>query len=991
MKIISERPKRGEGNLPKFFAKRRLFLGLLLIVTTLIFLGRSERVSADCTPDCAGKECGPDGCGGSCGTCNPGEVCNPAGQCVPGSCDVCSLSVGDTITFEWNEPSDPGSATVSDYRWAIDDSDPDDGGWSGWQTERTSAWGPELGDDGPHTFYVQARDSLGNEGSVGSVPFGVDCGLGPVVTLEVDECTRTQKARPYWWWSADPRCAPALDPDDPYYYRFDANNDAVIDDQGYTTGTSYTPSVDLSDGYHTLYVQAIDSCGVAGDVAEAEAFVDATPPAISLACSRGPDSESLYDCSLVGEECSVDNVALWNWSASDPGTYASGLRTEDTYYVQSNFAGSYYTTETSWGPNVVPDTNERTTPTHWLKVSAFDACANMTTVPDSEVDELKIDTKPPWGAFTEPANRCYHSEDVATTFRGTATDDSCWGVVDVDIRIERDPTSEYWDSSDWSATEIWHDTSLNEVSPALNNGLSWDWNYTPAIDWSTYSSWSSSQEESFNMCLRGRDDYGYVQDGGTYPYSCQELVVDDILPRCGDAFIVLDSTTNGPVTTESAGLLITMADTEPFYDPNCELALYMISIYRGGIGEGFRYWGTDGPITQVDYSCQGSMPLGYPNNTYNSGSMPPSGTMQDGDIMEICFDVEDCAGNRASENDSEDCPLISDYTVTSDGICQYIYIQHPSWLQAQGGGVCSHSEDEETSIYSLVPGEAVNPEPYFILPPDDLVFSKGEINLGYGQTSESDWRILSYPNSLYTAKPMDYDYIWGLYGSPESAPEFGVQGNNLCHDSGAYELINDTYVCKSSGDLSLEGPPDTPLRVQSGRQTLVFVNGNLQINRKVQSPDDGVIIFVVKGNIYVDWKLESLGSDDPILKGVFIASQDDVGEKGQFVSAQDTTKSELTCDPEDSENTCEFDPHNDPLRSDDPEPGNRAVFEGIYISYGGFKLTPPYGRNLKACIDGRTECNRNTPAELFIFNENLFDNLPDLFKEQPYSWAEVKP
>lgn len=45
-----------------------------------------------CTPDCEGKECGSDGCGGSCGACDAGDTCDATGTCVALAADELSVT-----------------------------------------------------------------------------------------------------------------------------------------------------------------------------------------------------------------------------------------------------------------------------------------------------------------------------------------------------------------------------------------------------------------------------------------------------------------------------------------------------------------------------------------------------------------------------------------------------------------------------------------------------------------------------------------------------------------------------------------------------------------------------------------------------------------------------------------------------------------------------------------------------------------------------------
>ena len=45
--------------------------------------GDGEPPRDECVPSCDGKTCGSDGCSGTCGSCDSGNVCGPAGTCVP--------------------------------------------------------------------------------------------------------------------------------------------------------------------------------------------------------------------------------------------------------------------------------------------------------------------------------------------------------------------------------------------------------------------------------------------------------------------------------------------------------------------------------------------------------------------------------------------------------------------------------------------------------------------------------------------------------------------------------------------------------------------------------------------------------------------------------------------------------------------------------------------------------------------------------------------
>ncbi|MFH2008455.1 MAG: hypothetical protein ABI333_17850 [bacterium] len=71
-------------------------------------------IGQPCVPDCTGRACGGDGCGGSCGTCQPGEGCDPAGQCIPTPGNTCAnaITVG---SVPYTDSGDTGVGTTNNY------------------------------------------------------------------------------------------------------------------------------------------------------------------------------------------------------------------------------------------------------------------------------------------------------------------------------------------------------------------------------------------------------------------------------------------------------------------------------------------------------------------------------------------------------------------------------------------------------------------------------------------------------------------------------------------------------------------------------------------------------------------------------------------------------------------------------------------------------------------------------------------------------------
>jgi len=113
-----------------------------------------QRVSIECTPQCANRQCGDDGCGGSCGTCAPETECNPLHQCAAPTMIRCAgpsgLQAGAPWPMAGHDPArtfrsgSVGPATPS-LAWSID-----------LQTDGSDA-GPVVALDG--TVYVGGAQS----------------------------------------------------------------------------------------------------------------------------------------------------------------------------------------------------------------------------------------------------------------------------------------------------------------------------------------------------------------------------------------------------------------------------------------------------------------------------------------------------------------------------------------------------------------------------------------------------------------------------------------------------------------------------------------------------------------------------------------------------------------------------------------------------------------------------------------------------------------
>ena len=124
---------------------------------------------------------------------------------------------------------------------------------------------------GVHTLYVQERDEAGNWSQSGSFAVHIDITAPAAPTVQVQPTSPTNETRPTWTWSGGPGDALR-------FYRF------KLDDGDFRTGardtlaTGFRPTAALSEGVHTLYVQARDSAGNWSPSGSAAVRIDITPP-----------------------------------------------------------------------------------------------------------------------------------------------------------------------------------------------------------------------------------------------------------------------------------------------------------------------------------------------------------------------------------------------------------------------------------------------------------------------------------------------------------------------------------------------------------------------------------------------------------------------------------------------------------------------------------------------------------------------------------------
>ena len=204
--------------------------------------------------------------------------------------------------------------------------------------------------EGTHTLYVQAQDSAGNWSASGSRAVIVD--ITPPSSPSLSATTPTNDQTPTWSWSAVSGAVT---------YRYSYNNSTWT-----TLGnfSSFTPSSSLSEGTHTLYVQAQDSAGNWSASGSRAVIVDITPPASPSLSATTPTN---------------DQTPTWSWSAvSGAVTYRHSYN-NSTWTTLGNFTSFTPSSSLSEG-------------THTLYVQAGDSAGNWSI---SGSRSVTIDITPP--------------------------------------------------------------------------------------------------------------------------------------------------------------------------------------------------------------------------------------------------------------------------------------------------------------------------------------------------------------------------------------------------------------------------------------------------------------------------------------------------------------------------------------------------------------------------------------------------------------------
>jgi hypothetical protein len=209
---------------------------------------------------------------------------------------------------------------------------------------------------GVNTLYIQERDAAGNWSATASKSIVVD--LTPPSPPAVSGVSPTNNLKPTWSWTM------GAGGDGYYRYKLDDSTLATI-----TTpvgGTSYTPTANLTEGAHTLYIQERDS---AGNWSVRVSF------AITVDISSGNAP------AVFGDSLTTNPRPTWTWiSGGGAGAYRYKLDSPTMADATETSAASYTPLAN------LPDG------THILYVQEKDAAQNWSA---SGFFSITIDATPP--------------------------------------------------------------------------------------------------------------------------------------------------------------------------------------------------------------------------------------------------------------------------------------------------------------------------------------------------------------------------------------------------------------------------------------------------------------------------------------------------------------------------------------------------------------------------------------------------------------------
>jgi len=253
-----------------------------------------------------------------------------------------------------------------------------------------------------------------------------------------------------------------------------------------------------------------------------------------------------------------------------------------------------------------------------------------------------------------------------------------------------------------------------------------------------------------------------------------------------------------------------------------------------------------------------------------------------------------------------------------------------SWWQAVGAGVYAGSSAGGVTIDSDLPLATTK----MVIPGTNdlaaIVRASGNVSTGQGDISDENWSVVS----PYKGKVMYYRFFASKMGvTPGTTNDFA---SGMIEETEIFGLGQDFYYVEDTVDDEVSlGDVWT---VGSGESYVIFVDGDLRINKNVVVDSGGFLAFIVNGGVTVSTNVTSM-------QGIYVMDDSFVTET--------------------------LDPAND----------SQLVVEGMVVAWSGVSLN----RYLGGVV------NSTTPAEQFVYRADLLTNMPSEMKSFALNWQEVVP
>ncbi len=216
-----------------------------------------------------------------------------------------------------------------------------------------------LKDGTSYYWKVAALDAEGIRGEY-SAPFAFTLTVPQPGVPPVGGASPVNSARPTWTWTV-----PTGSTD--IRYQLDGDMDTLWISAG-TDITAFSPTTDLSEGDHTLNVQARSEVGVWSDKGKRTISVDMTPPAAPVLSGTTPtnDRQPTWTWTLpadaAGQRLQLDSQASADWTTFDEATTTSWKPSADlpegphTLCLQANDAAGNWSQSGSFtiGVDITP-------------------------------------------------------------------------------------------------------------------------------------------------------------------------------------------------------------------------------------------------------------------------------------------------------------------------------------------------------------------------------------------------------------------------------------------------------------------------------------------------------------------------------------------------------------------------------------------------------------------------------------------------------------